>query len=69
MNPTHAASFNGIGLVYDQYKKPDKALGYFKKASELTPENPVYLQNRGCCLRSLEKYFLLFFTGKGMMRV
>jgi Flp pilus assembly protein TadD len=55
MNPNHGASYNGMGLVYDQYKKSDKALGYFKKASELNPENPVYLQNRGCCLRSLEK--------------
>ena len=45
-----------MGLVFDQHKKPEKALKNFTKALELAPDNPVYLQNRACCLRSLGRY-------------
>jgi tetratricopeptide (TPR) repeat protein len=56
IDPNYAPSYNGLGLVYDSMKKRDKALRNFDKALLIDPKNPIYLQNKACCLRKLNMY-------------
>lgn len=56
INPNHAPSYNGLGLVYDALKDREKALRYFDKALKVEEDNAIFLHNKGCCLRRMEKY-------------
>lgn len=42
-----AGSLNFIGVIYLSQEKPDIALGYFKRASEIEPDNAWFLHNLG----------------------
>ena len=37
-------------------KDREKALRYFDKALKLDACNPIYLHNKGCCLRRMERF-------------
>ena len=51
----YAPAYNGRGLVYDKLNDYEKACIDFNKAIDLDPTNPVYIHNRGCCKRSMNK--------------
>ncbi len=55
MDPTHAAAFHGLGLIYDKKTNLIEAIEYFNKAIELDSNNPIYWHNRGCSYRNLGK--------------
>ena len=52
----YAPAYNGRGLVYDKLNDFENACLDFNKSIELDQNNPVYIHNRGCCKRSMNKY-------------
>lgn len=42
-------------MVFDKFGEFDKAMSDFTSAISLDSTNPIYIHNRGCCLRSVDK--------------
>lgn len=51
----YAPAYNGMGLVNDKMGNYEEALEDFNLAIKIDSNNPVYIHNRGCCKRSMEK--------------
>ena len=52
-NKKHADAYNTLGVAYFRLQKLDKALEMYKKAVDINPENPIYLNNYGTTLSGL----------------
>jgi len=55
-NPKRALACHRLAIVSYRLGERDEALEYFKKAQELTPENPELLSDYGYALYKLKKY-------------
>ena len=58
IDPENAPSYNARGLVWDKLENFDLAIKDFTKAMQIDPKNPIFVHNRGCCLRNIEKFFI-----------
>lgn len=53
IEPSHAAAYHALGLIFDKAKEYEEAIKYFDKSIELDNMNAIYWHNRGCSFRNL----------------
>jgi len=54
--PGHAGAWHAMGVLAGQVGQPEVALGFFRNALTLLPDQPVFLSNLGETLRQLKRY-------------